>query len=147
MARMTRRQVLKATGVAAAVTTSPWWLVGKSAAQRGKKLVFWHQPNFTPLADELQKQQVYEFAKQASLKETDVEYAVVAGEQAQQKLAAAIEAGDPPDVMRLYKANAQFSAPRGHPLGGNDLLHKIPRDPNDLFRSAPAPVVYKGRAL
>ena len=50
MARMTRRQVLKAAGVATAVTTSPWWLVGKSQAQRAKKLVFWHQPNFTPLA-------------------------------------------------------------------------------------------------
>src|SRR5256712_11195122 len=105
MARMTRRQVLKTAGVAAAVTTSPWWLGGKSAAQRGKKLVFWHQPNFTPLADELQKQQVYEFAKQASLKETDVEDAVVAGEQAPQKPAAALQAGNPPDVMRLYESN------------------------------------------
>src|SRR2546428_5141551 len=107
MARMTRRQVLKAAGVTAAVTTSPWWLVGKSQAQRAKKLVFWHQPNFTPLADELQKQQVYEFAKQAGLKESDVEYAVVAGD-ANAKLAAAMEAGNPPDVMRLYESNVQF---------------------------------------
>src|SRR2546428_11603301 len=113
MAGMTRRQVLKSAGVAAAVTTSPWWRVGKSAAQRAKKLVFWHLPNFTPLADELQKQQVYEFAKQAGLKEADVEYAVVAGEQAQQKLAAAIEAGNPPDVMRLYEAHAEVYASRG----------------------------------
>ena len=75
MARLTRRQVLKSTAVAAAVTTSPWWLVKTSHAQRAKKLVFWHVPNFTPLADDLQKQQVYEFAKQAGLKENDVEYA------------------------------------------------------------------------
>src|SRR2546426_9435805 len=113
MAGMTRRQVLKSAGVAAAVTTSPWWRVGKSAAQRAKKLVFWHLPNFTPLADELQKQQVYEFAKQAGLKETEVEYAVVAGEQAQQKLAAAIEAGNPPDGTRRYEANGQFYRPGG----------------------------------
>ena len=52
--KATRRQVLKAAGVAA----SPWWLVKTSHAQRAKKIVFWHVPNFTPLADELQKQQV-----------------------------------------------------------------------------------------
>ena len=56
--KATRRQVLKAASVAAGVAASPWWLVKTSHAQRAKKLVFWHQPNFTPLADELQKQQV-----------------------------------------------------------------------------------------
>ena len=81
MAPMTRRQALKTAGVAAAAASAPWWMVGKSAAQRAKKIVFWHVPNFTPLADELQKQQVYEFAKQAGVKEGEVEYAVVANEQ------------------------------------------------------------------
>src|SRR2546427_13433 len=147
MAGMTRRQVLKSAGVAAAVTTSPWWRVGKSAAQRAKKLVFWHLPNFTPLADELQKQQVYEFAKQAGLKEADVEYAVVAGEQAQQKLAAAIEAGNPPDVMRLYESNVQFYASGGHLLDVNDLVDKMRREPKGIFDSALTSVVYKGRAM
>src|SRR2546427_6700947 len=147
MAGMTRRQVLKSAGVAAAVTTSPWWRVGKSAAQRAKKLVFWHLPNFTPLADELQKQQVYEFAKQAGLKEGDVEYAVVAGEQAQQKLAAAIEAGNPPDVMRLYESNVQFYASGGHLLDVNDLVDKMRREPKGIFESALSSVIYKGRAM
>src|SRR5215510_15646006 len=119
MARLTRRQMLKTTAVAAA-TTSPWWLVNSSHAQRAKKLVFWHVPNFTPLADELQKQQVYEFAKQAGLKEADVEYAVVANEQFQAKLAAAIEAGNPPDVTRLYESNVQYYAAGGHLLDVND---------------------------
>jgi len=144
---MTRRQVLKSAGVAAAVTTSPWWRVGKSAAQRAKKLVFWHLPNFTPLADELQKQQVYEFAKQAGLKEADVEYAVVAGEQAQQKLAAAIEAGNPPDVTRLYESNVQFYASGGHLLDVNDLVDKMRREPKGIFESALSSVIYKGRAM
>src|ERR1043165_7746574 len=98
MARMTRRQVLKAATVAAAATGSPWWLGETSRAQGAKKTVFWHVPNFPPLADELQKQQVYEFAKQAGVKEGDVEYAPVANEQFNAKLAAAIEAGNPADV-------------------------------------------------
>src|SRR2546428_13839164 len=113
MAGMTRRQVLKSAGVAAAVTTSPWWRVGKSAAQRAKKLVFWHLPNFTPLADELQKQQVYEFAKQAGLKETEGEYAVAGGEQAQQKLAAATQAGKPPGASRGAPPKAEVYAALG----------------------------------
>jgi len=46
--RMTRRQILKAAGVTTAAATSPWWMVRGSHAQRAKKLVFWHLPNFTP---------------------------------------------------------------------------------------------------
>src|SRR3989475_9248102 len=147
MARRGRRQVLKAAGVTAAVTTPPWWLVGKSQAQRAKKPVFGQQPNFTPLADELQKQQVYEFAKQAGLKDGDVEYAVVAGETAQPKLAAAIEAGNPPDVMRLYESNVQFYASGGHLLDVNDLVDKMRREPKGIFESALSSVIYKGRAM
>src|SRR5437867_10741063 len=147
MAGMTRRQVLKSAGVAAAVTTSPWWRVGKSAAQRAKKLVFWHLPNFTPLADELQKQQCDGFAKQAGLDEVDGEYAVAAGEQAQQKLAAAIEAGNPPDVTRLYESNVQFYASGGHLLDVNDLVDKMRREPKGIFESALSSVIYKGRAM
>ena len=61
---MTRRQVSEGGGRdGGRCASSPWWMVAKSHAQRAKKLVFWHVPNFTPLADELQKQQVYEFAK------------------------------------------------------------------------------------
>src|SRR6185369_12468212 len=147
MARLTRRQVLKSTAVAAAVTTSPWWLVKTSHAQRAKKLVFWHVPNFTPLADELQKQQVYEFAKQAGLKESDVEYATVANEQFNAKLAAGIEAGNPPDVTRLYESNVQFYAAAGHLLDVHDLVEKMRREPKGIFESAMASVMVKGRAM
>ncbi len=59
---MHRRDVLKLAGAAGVAATGPWWRVGRSQAQRAKKLVFWHLPNFTPLADQLQKEQVYEFA-------------------------------------------------------------------------------------
>ena len=111
--KTTRRQALKVAGVAAVAATSPWWLIKGSHAQRAKKIVFWHVPNFTPLADELQKQQVYEFAKQAGLKDTEVEYATVANEQFDAKLAAALEAGNPPDVTRLYESNVQFYAAGG----------------------------------
>jgi len=145
--KTTRRQALKVAGVAAVAATSPWWLIKGSHAQRAKKIVFWHVPNFTPLADELQKQQVYEFAKQAGLKDTEVEYATVANEQFDAKLAAALEAGNPPDVTRLYESNVQFYAAGGHLLDVNDLVEKMRREPKGIFESAMTSVVYKGRAM
>lgn len=145
--RVTRRQVLKTAAVAATATTSPWWLVNQSHAQRAKKIIYWHVPNFTPLADQLQKDQVYEFAKSAGVKEGEVEYAVVANEQMQAKLAASIEAGNPPDVVRLYESNVQFYAAAGLLLDVDDLVQKMRREPKGIFDTALTSVVYKGRAM
>src|SRR5438128_10052276 len=114
MSSMNLRDVLKLAGAAGVAATAPWWRVGKSQAQRAKKLVYWHLPNFTPLADQIQNEQVYDFAKQAGLKESEVEYAVVANEQATAKLAASIEAGDPPDGIHLYESHRQYSLTQGH---------------------------------
>jgi multiple sugar transport system substrate-binding protein len=145
--RITRRQALKTAAAAATVTTAPWWLVNGSHAQRAKKLVYWHLPNFTPKADELQKEQLYEFGKSAGLKEAELEFAVVAGADANAKLAAAIEAGNPPDVIRLYESNVQFYAAQGHLLDVDDLVQKMRREPKGIFDASLASVVYKGRAM
>ena len=107
-ARVSRRQVLKAAAATGLATTSPWWLVNKSHAQRAKKLIFWQLPNFTPIADSLQKEQFYEFAKSAGLKDEEVEFSVVGNDVFLQKMSAALEAGNPPDVCRLFESNVQF---------------------------------------
>jgi multiple sugar transport system substrate-binding protein len=146
-AHVSRRQVLKVAAATGIATTSPWWLVNKSHAQRAKKIVYWHIPNFTPKADDLQKEQVYEFAKQAGVKENEVEYAVVANEQFQAKLAASIEAGNPPDVTRLYESNVQFYASGGHLLDLTDVVDKMRKEPKGIFESALVSVLYKGRAM
>src|SRR6266850_1418740 len=147
MSSINRREVLKLAGAAGVAATGPWWRVGKSQAQRAKRLVYWHLPNFTPLADQIQKEQVYEFAKQAGLKESEVEYAVVANEQAAAKLAASIESGNPPDVIRLYESNVQFYGSQGHLIDVTDLLTKMRREPKGIFESSMTAVMYKGRAL
>src|SRR5262245_49499165 len=145
--RITRRQAIKTAAVAATATTAPWWLVNGSHAQRAKKLVYWHLPNFTPKADELQKEQLLEFAKSAGLKEAEVEFAVVAGADANAKLAAAIEAGNPPDVIRLYESNVQFYAAQGHLIDVDDLVQKMRREPKGIFDASLVAVMYKGRAM
>src|SRR5215510_10498889 len=125
MSSMNRRDVLKLAGAAGVAATGPWWRVGKSAAQRAKKLVYWHLPNFTPLADQIQKEQVFEFAKQAKLKKTEMEYAIVANEQATTKLTTSIEAGNPPDMIRLYESNMQFYSSQNHLIDVTDLVTKM----------------------
>src|SRR5436309_16071474 len=147
MSSMNRRDVLKLAGAAGVAATGPWWRVGKSHAQCPKKLVYWHLPNFTPLADQIQKEQVYEFAKQAGLKESEVEYAVVANEQAAAKLAASIEAGNPPDIIRLYESNAQFYASPGDLLDVTEHVAKMPRDPKGIYASSITAGLFHGRAI
>ena len=145
--RMTRRQVLQAAGAAGLAATAPWWLVNGSHAARAKKLIFWQLLNFAPLADKLQKEQLYEFAKMAGLKDSDVEYAVVANEGMQEKLAATLEAGNPPDVVRLYESNVQFYASQGNLLDVTDIVDKMKKEPKGLFEATLTAVTYKTRAF
>ena len=133
--RVSRRQVLKAAAATGIATTSPWWLVNKSHAQRAKKLIFWQLPNFTPIADQLQKDQVYEFAKSAGLKDDDVEFTVVGSDSYIQKLSAALEAGNPPDVMRLYDSGVQFFGSQGHLVDLTDMVEKMKKEPKGVFQA------------
>src|SRR2546426_11104439 len=105
MSSMNRRDVLKLAGAAGVAATAPWWRVGTSQAQRAKKLVYWDLPNFTPLADQIQKEQGYEVAKQAGLKEAEGGDAGVAHEQANAKLAGPVEGGQPPHVLPPPQTN------------------------------------------
>ena len=134
-ARVSRRQVLKAAAATGIATTSPWWLVNKSHAQRAKKLIFWQLPNFTPIADQLQKDQFYEFAKSAGLKDEEVEFSVVGNDVFLQKLSAAIEAGNPPDVMRLFESNVQFFGSQGHLVDMTDTVEKMRKEPKGIFEA------------
>jgi multiple sugar transport system substrate-binding protein len=145
--RTTRRQLLKTAAAVSVATTAPWWLVGTSHAQRGKKLVFWQLPNFTPLADSLQKEQFYEFAKSAGLKEDDVEFTVVGNDVWVAKLSAALEAGNPPDVMRLYESNVQLYGSQGHLIDLSDVVERMRREPKGMFEASLTAVTVGGRAF
>ncbi len=100
--KLTRRTVLKA-GVGAAVfgTTANILTPLKTFAAREQKLVFWLQPNFNPTADRILEEQTRAFAKQAGLKDTELQILKVPGGEIPTKMAAALEVGAPPDVTRL----------------------------------------------
>ncbi len=77
---LTRRSVLKAgAGLAAFATTSTILTPLKTHAAREQRLVFWLQPNFNPVADKVLEEQTMAFAKQAGLKDSEVQIQKVPG--------------------------------------------------------------------
>ena len=72
---LTRRDVLKQAGMVAALAmTAPWWLVRRAHAARREKLIVWNQIALAPQVDRLLKEQCYAYAKQAGIKENELEY-------------------------------------------------------------------------
>ena len=81
---LTRRDVLQQVGMAAAVAvTAPWWLMRRAHAARREKLIVWNPIAQAPLVDRLMKEQCYAYAKQAGIKENELEYVELgSGQQA-----------------------------------------------------------------
>jgi len=71
---LSRRTIMKA-GLAAAtfVATTNAWTPRKTVAARDQKLVFWLQPNFNATADRILEEQIHAYAKQAGLKDQEVQ--------------------------------------------------------------------------
>src|SRR5437660_6382024 len=74
---------------------------GSAGKSNGTKLTIWGWQSFTPEGDKALGDQMKEWGQ---ANKTDVEYVVVENAQFPQKLAAAIEAKAPPDVVMLTGA-------------------------------------------
>ena len=71
----TRRDVLKHAGMMAALaTTAPWWVVRRAHAARREKLIVWSSIALAPQVDKILKDQCYAYAKQAGIKENELQY-------------------------------------------------------------------------
>jgi multiple sugar transport system substrate-binding protein len=99
-ASMSRRAVLR-LGVAAAAATTNIFTPRKSSAAREQKLIFWMQPLFNKDADEIMLGQVRDYARQAGLKDNELQILTVPGGEVAKRMAAALEVGAPPDVTRF----------------------------------------------
>jgi len=144
---LTRRDILKQAGVAAALaTTAPWWLVRRAHAARREKLIVWNQIAQAPQVDRLMKEQCYAYAKQAGIKENEIEYVEPGSGQQPPKMVAALEAGIPPDVARAGSALASLYRSQGHLLEVTDVVEKMQKVPGGLFEVSLNAAMHKGKA-
>src|SRR5713226_1895354 len=99
---VTRRTILQRAGKTAVLTTTaPWWLVRRAHAARQAKLVVWNPAALAPQVDKIMQEQCYAYAKQAGIKENEIDYSIIGTAQYLSKLVAALEAGNPPDIARI----------------------------------------------
>jgi multiple sugar transport system substrate-binding protein len=144
---LTRRDVLKQAGTLAALaTTAPWWLVRRAHAARREKLVVWMPVALAPQVDKLVKEQTYAYAKQAGIKDNELEYVEIGTGQWLPKMVAALEAGIPPDVTRFGSAQVSLYRAQGHLLEVTDLVEKLQQKAGGFFPIALQAVMYKGKA-
>ena len=118
---LTRRDILQQTGRAATIlaTTAPWWLVRRAHAARQHKLVVWNPTALAPQVDKIMQEQCYAYAKQAGIKESEIDYSIIGSAQLQSKLVASLEAGTPPDITRLDAWITLAVSLSGSPAGGD----------------------------
>src|SRR2546426_9142018 len=109
----TRREILKQAGKTATVltTTAPWWLVRRAHAARQAKLVVWNPAALAPQVDRIMQEQCYAYAKQAGIKESEIDYQIIGGPQLVTKLVAALEGTNPPDITRFICGDAELYPP------------------------------------
>jgi multiple sugar transport system substrate-binding protein len=144
---LTRRDVLKQAGaVAALATTAPWWLVRRAHAARRQKLIVWSTVALAPQVDKLLKEQCYAYAKQAGIKDNELEYIELGAGQQPPKVVAALEAGNPPDVARVGSALVSLYRAQGHLLEVTDIVEKMQQVPGGLFDASLQTAMYKGKA-
>jgi multiple sugar transport system substrate-binding protein len=144
---LTRRDVLRQAGtMAALVTTAPWWLVRRAHAARDAKLIVWNPVALAPQVDRLMKEQCYAYAKQAGIKEGELQYVEVGTGQVLPKTVAALEAGNPPDVTRVGSALGALYRAQGHLVDVTDVVEQMQTVPGGLFPVSLSAVMHQGKA-
>src|SRR5215468_11184212 len=143
---LTRRDVLQRAGTATALaTTASWWLVRRAHAARDKKLVAWVPTALAPQVDKILQEQCYAYAKQAGIKENEMDYSILGAGQMLPKLVASLEAGNPPDIALIGTLVALYRS-QGHLLEVTDVVEKMQKVPGGLFPSSLTEVMYKDKA-
>src|SRR5437899_729179 len=145
---LTRRDILQQAGRTAAIlaTTAPWWLVRRAHAARQNKLAVWTVTALAPQVDKIMKEQCYAYAKQAGIKENEIDYSVLGSGQLLPKLVASREAGNPPDITRVGAGSVQLYRSQGHLLEVTDVVDKMQKVQGGLFPVSLKSVMHQGKA-
>jgi multiple sugar transport system substrate-binding protein len=143
---LTRRDILRQVGVAALAATAPWWLVRRAHAARREKLIVWVPAALAPQVDKILKEQCYDYAKQAGIKENEIDYTISSTAQILPKLVATLEAGNPPDITRLGSGFVHLYRSQGHLIEATDIVEKMQKVEGGLFPVSTSTVMHKGKA-
>ena len=143
----TRRDMLRQTGAAAVLaTTTPWWMIRRAHGARQHKLVVWNPAALAPQVDKIMEEQCYAYAKQAGIKDHEIDYSTIGSAQILPKLVASLEAGNPPDITRLGSGAVQFYRVPGHLLEVTDLVENMQKVEGGLFQASLDTVMHEGKA-
>jgi multiple sugar transport system substrate-binding protein len=144
---LTRREILRHAGASAVLAaTAPWWLVRRAHAVRNEKLTVWMPVALAPQVDKLLKDQCYAYAKQAGIKESEVQYSQIGTGQWLPKMVAALEAGNPPDVTKYGQGQMALYRSQGHLLEVTDLVKKQQQMAGGFLPVSLNTVMHQGKA-
>ncbi len=132
MAKIQRRDVLTSalvSALAGATICAP----RRALAVRDQKLIYWHVPTFTPAADDLAREQFEEFRKMAGLREIEAAFVPTADSELIARLSAALEAGTPPDVVRLSDSYVRLYRAQGHMMDVTDVVERMKGHQGGIF--------------
>ena len=137
MTTITRRTAVKGTLAASTALAAPMIIRPYAAyAAREHRLVYWHLPMFTPIADQEAEALFNEFIKEAGVKPEEAAFLTINNKDLIPKLSAALESGSPPDAARLYESFVQLYRSQGHMMDVSDLVTEMQGADGGLFESS-----------
>jgi multiple sugar transport system substrate-binding protein len=146
MTKLTRRTTLKGTLAASTAIAAPMIIRPyASYAARDHRLVYWHQPMFTPLADKEAEALFGEYLKEVGVKPEEGSFISVSNADFIPKLNASLESGSPPDSARLYESYTQLYRAQGHMLDVTDLVNEMKKEDGGIFESSLRAVAHDGK--
>jgi multiple sugar transport system substrate-binding protein len=132
MSNMQRRELLRGAAVSAFAGVTIL-ASKKTLATREQKLIYWHLPTFTPAGDDVVQAQFEEFRTMAGLEDHEAAFVPTPSIDLIPRLSAAIQAGAPPDLVRLYESDVQMCRAEGHMMDVTDLVEKMRGHQGGLF--------------
>ncbi|MEZ5847692.1 MAG: extracellular solute-binding protein [Geminicoccaceae bacterium] len=145
MTKVTRRTTLKG-GLAASTAIAAPMIIRPYAAHaaRDHRLVYWHQPMFTPIADQEAENLFNEYLKEAGVKQEEGAFITVSNADFIPKINASLESGSPPDAARFYESYVQLYRSQGHMMDLSDVVTEMQGAEGGLFESSLRAVGHEG---
>jgi multiple sugar transport system substrate-binding protein len=150
---MSRRSMLKLTTALAATTVGGGLLstlgasstasAGAPAVIRGKKLTIWFGQSFLESIDKKLGSLFQEFGKE---KGVEIDFIITPSAQLPQKLAAAIQGKNPPDICYQYDSDTQYYRGQNQLVEVTDVWSELKKKGGDVYAAAEATVAWESKA-